>query len=156
MKNISTEGDWINLPAFVAGPPAGRQPNWSHRARTLTPAGAGAVARLRVLAQSEGLTGPDLLAGFMARRVLPLQSLPHMICQMSSHRDPSRMCTKEMPHEEVAYMVNYLASCDLNKEWQFGKEPYSRAAPPPLVSRFSSLFFFDFPDFFAIESVFLF
>ena len=59
-----------------------------------------------------------------------------MICQMSGHPDPSQMCTKEMPHEEVAYMVNYLASCDLNEEWQFGKEPYSRATPPPLVSRF--------------------
>ena len=27
VKNVSVEGDWINLPAFVAGPPAGRQPN---------------------------------------------------------------------------------------------------------------------------------
>ena len=89
-----------------------------------------------MLTQSKGLTGPDLLAAFVARRVLPLQGRPHMICQMSRHRDPSRMCTKEMPHEEVAYMVNYLASCDLKEEWQFGKEPYSRAAPPPLVSHF--------------------
>ena len=47
-------------------------------------------------------------------------------------------------------MVNYLASCDLNEEWQFGKEPYSRAAPPPLVSRFLFLFL---SDFFIAESV---
>ena len=80
-----------------------------------------------------------MLAAFVARRVLPLQSRPHMICQMSRHRDPSRMCTKVMPHEEVAYMVNYLASCDLNEEWQFGKEPYSCANPPPVVSRISLL-----------------
>ena len=80
VKNVSAEGDWVNLPAYVAGLLAGRQPNWSHRARTLTPAGAGAVARLRVLTQSEGLTGPDLLAAFMAHRVLPLQGHPHMIC----------------------------------------------------------------------------
>ena len=73
-----------------------------------------------------------------------------MICQMSGHRDPSRMCTKEMPREEVAYMVNYLASCDLREEWQFGKEPYSRATPPPLVSRFLFIFLFDF---FVAESV---
>jgi len=73
-----------------------------------------------------------------------------MIFQMSGHRDPSRMCTKEMPHEEVAYMVNYLASCDLNEEWQFGKELYSRAAPPPLVIRFLFLFL---SDFFVAESV---
>ena len=43
------------------------------------------------------------------------------------------MCTKEMPHDEVAHMVNYLANCKLSEEWQFGKEPYSRANPPPMV-----------------------
>ena len=46
------------------------------------------------------------------------------------------MCTKEVPHEEVAYMVNYLANCNLKEEWQFGKESCPRAAPPPLVSHF--------------------
>ena len=30
-------------------------------------------------------------------------------------------------------MVNYLANCKLIEEWQFGKEPYSRANPPPTV-----------------------
>ena len=83
--------------------------------------------------QSEGLSGPDLLAAFVTRRVLPLQSRPHLICQMSGQLDPSRMCTKDMPHEEVAYMVNYLANCKLSEEWRFGKEPYSRANPPPTV-----------------------
>ena len=63
----------------------------------LSPAGAATVAQLRVLTQSEGLTGADLLAAFMARRVLPLQGRPHLICQMSGHRDPSRMCSKDMP-----------------------------------------------------------
>ena len=57
--------------------------------------------RLRVLTQLEGLTGPGLLAAFVARRVPPLQGRPHMICQMSGHLDPSRLCTKEMPHAEV-------------------------------------------------------
>ena len=96
--------------------------------------------RLRVLTQSEGLTGPDLLSAFVARRVLPLQGRPHMICQMSGHRDPSRLCTKEMPHAEVAHMVNYLANCKLTDEWRFGKEPYSCADPLPMVS----FFFFSF------------
>ena len=62
-----------------------------------------------------------------------------MICQMSGHRDPSRMCTKDMPHEEVAYMVNYLSDSKLLKDWRFGKEPYSRANPPPVVSCLSFL-----------------
>ena len=60
---------------------------------TLTPARSAAVARVRDLTQAEGLTGPDLLAAFVTRRVLPLQSRPHLICQMSGQLDPSRMCT---------------------------------------------------------------
>ena len=67
IKRVSARGDWVNLPAFEAGPPAGRLPNWSYRAKSLTPAGAGTVTRLRVLTRSEGLTGPDPLAAFMAR-----------------------------------------------------------------------------------------
>ena len=107
---------------------------------TLTPAGNAAIARLRVMVQSEGLTGPDLLAAFVTRRVLPLQSRPHLICQMSGQLDPSRMCTKEMPQHDAASMVNYLANCQLSEDWQFGKEPYSRANPPPVVR--SPHFFF--------------
>ena len=88
--------------------------------------------------QSEGLTGADLVAAFMERRVLPLQVRPHMICQMSGRFDPCRLSTKEMPHVEVSYMVNYISNCKLTKEWWYGKGPYSRADPPPMVS-FSSL-----------------
>ena len=39
---------------------------------------------------------------------------------------------KEMPHEEVAYMVNYLASCDLKEVWQFGKHPTPKSPPHDL------------------------
>ena len=94
-------------------------------------AGASAVARLRVLIQSERLTGSDLIAVFVERRVLPLQDRPHLICQMSGRFAPSRLSTIEMPHDEVSYMVNYIANCKLTEEWQYGKEPYSRANPHP-------------------------
>ena len=56
---------------------------------------------------------------------------------MSDHRDPSRMCTMEMPRSEVANMVNHIANCELGEYWQFDKEPYSRANTPPAVSRTS-------------------
>ena len=79
VKNVAPQGDYVNLPAYIAGPPAGRRPHWSYRAASLTPAGAAAIARLGVMIQSEGLTGPDLLAAFVARRVLPLQGRPHLI-----------------------------------------------------------------------------
>ena len=44
VKNVAPEGDWVNLPAYEAGAPAGKLPRWSHRARTQSPAGAAAVA----------------------------------------------------------------------------------------------------------------
>ena len=50
----------------------------------------------------------DLLIAFIERRVLPLQGRPHMICRMSGHHDPSRMCTKDMPTAEVGRMVNEI------------------------------------------------
>ena len=59
---------------------------------------------------------------------------------MSGQLDPSRMWTKEMPQPDAADMVNYLANCQLSDDWQFGKEPYSRANPPPTV-RSPRLFF---------------
>ena len=68
------------------------------------------------MVQSEGLTGPDLIAAFVERRVLPLQGHPHMICQMSGPFDPSRLSTKEMPHDEVSYMLNYITNCKLTEE----------------------------------------
>ena len=152
VKNVAPQGDYVNLPAYVVGPPAGRRPQWSYRARPLSLAGAAAVARLRVMIQSEGLTGSDLLAAFVVRRVLPLQGRPHMICQMSGQLDPSQLCTKEMPHAEVAHMVNYLANCKLTDEWQFGKEPYSRANPLPLVNFLFLLFFTFVTEFLLVDS----
>ena len=90
-----------------------------------------------------------MLAAFVARRVLPLQGKPHLICQMSDRRDPSRMSTWEMPHAEVANMVNHIAIYELAADWQFGKEPYSRANPPLAVSLISccSVFFVAESDF---------
>ena len=134
VKNVAQQGDFVNLPAYVAGPPAGRQPSWSYRARSLSQAGNAAVARLRVMIQSEGLTGADLVAAFVERRVLPLQGRPHMICQMSGRFDPCRLSTREMPHAEVSYMVNYISNCKLAEDWRYGKGPYSRANPLPAVS----------------------
>ena len=43
-----------------------------------------------------------------------------------------------MPHADVADMVNYIANCGLSVDWRFGKELYSRANPPPIVSRLPS------------------
>ena len=92
------------------------------------------------------LRGPTCYV-YPQHRVLPLQSRPHMIFQMSGHRDPSQMCTKDMPHEEVAYMVNYLSDSKLLEDWRFGKERFSRANPPPTVSCPFFLSFFELSSF---------
>ena len=68
----------------------------------------------------------DLLFAFVERRVLPLQGRPHLIRWMSGHRDPSRMCTKDMLTAEVARMVNEITDLKVSeKSWRFGKRPYS-------------------------------
>ena len=87
----------------------------------------------------------DLLIAFIERRVLPLQGRPHLICRMSGHRDPSRLCTREMPTAEVARMVNEISDLKVSEgDWRYGKRPYSRDDPPPavspLISSFSSVF----------------
>ena len=64
---------------------------------------------------------------------------------MSGHRDPSRICTKEMPTVEVARMVNEISDLKVSEgDWQFGQRPYSRDDPPPAVS----------PSIFSFSSVF--
>ena len=77
----------------------------------------------------------DLLITFVERRVLPLQGHPHLICRMSGHRDPSRLCTREMLTAEVARMVNEISDLKVSEgSWRFGKQSYSRDNPPPAVS----------------------
>ena len=49
VRNVAPQGDYVNLPAYVAGPPAGRQPSWSYRARSLSQAGNAAVSWLGVM-----------------------------------------------------------------------------------------------------------
>ena len=80
---------------------------------------AAAIARLRVLQESEGLMASDLLIAFVKSRVLPLQGCPHPIFQMSGHHDPSRLCTKEMPTAEVARMVNDISDLKVSEgDWR--------------------------------------
>ena len=43
VKTAAPQGDYVNLPAYEAVPPAGRRPQWSYWAVTLTPAGTAAV-----------------------------------------------------------------------------------------------------------------
>ena len=56
---------------------------------------------------------------------------------MSGHRDPSRLCTKQMLTAKVARMVNEISDLKESEvEWRYGKRPYSRDDPLPAVSFF--------------------
>ena len=124
VENVDPAADFLNLPAYEAGPPTGLRPNWGYKPKPVTPDAAAAIGRLRVLQESEGLVASDLLIAFVERRVLPLQSRPHLIFRMSMHRDPSRLCTKQMPTAEVACMVNEISDLKvLEVEWRYRKRP---------------------------------
>ena len=130
--------DFLNLPAYEAGPAVGLRPNWDYRPKPVSADAAAAIDRLRVIQESEGLVASDLLIAFIERRVHPLQGRPHLICRMSGHPDLSRMCTKEMPTAEVAWMVNKNSDLKVSEaEWRYEKRPYSRHNPPPAVSFFA-------------------
>ena len=126
--------DFINLPAYEAGPPAEPRASWGYKPKPVSADGAAAIQRLRELTNTEGLKASDLLVAFVVRWVLPLQGRPHLISWMSGHRDPCRLSTKEMPAAEVANLVNEISGLKLEGSWSFGKRPYSRADPPPAVS----------------------
>ena len=102
---------------------------------------ANILSWLKEMTSREGLKLADLLAGFIMRRVSLLQLRPHLISQMSGRRDPSGMSTKEMTTVEVTRHVNYFSNSKLcEEEWHIGKEPHSRANPPPAVSTWFGLF----------------
>ena len=70
-----------------------------------------------------------------------LQAATEQNAREAREAEALRAAAAKAAQEEVAFMVNYLANCKLSVEWQFGKEPYSRANPPPTVCS-PRLFFF--------------
>ncbi|XP_044409736.1 uncharacterized protein [Triticum aestivum] len=139
VENVDLNVDFINLPAYEASPPVGSRSNWGYKPKPVSADTTAAIGRLRVLQESEGLVASDLLIAFVERRVLPLQGRPHMICRMGGHRNPCRLCTKDMPIAEVGRMVNEISDLKVSEgDWRYGKRPYSRDNPPPAVSPLTS------------------
>ena len=88
----------------------------------------------------EGLTGTDLLAAFIMRRVLPLQGRSCLIGEMVGLQDPNRMGSTRLSAEQIARRVNDISNANLGKDWRFGKVSYSESIPAPQVSVWSSHF----------------
>ena len=75
----------------------------------------------------EGLTGNDLIAVFIMRRVLPLQRRSCFIGEMVGLQDPNRMGSTRLTAEQVARGVNDISKANLGEDWRFGKAPYSQS-----------------------------
>ena len=71
VRNIAPRGDYINLPAYVAGPPAGRLPRQALRLDHHPQSGGGGVSRRRQRHSPEGPLGQPARrwAGYVSRQV---------------------------------------------------------------------------------------
>ena len=141
VRNVVPAVDVINLPEFHNAPPL-EKPNWGYcPKRPAADAGMKEMAKIcnwvAELAR-EGLKPVDLIAAFIARRVLPLQRRAHRICEMSDRHDPTRMSTAALSVAGVVQRVNFISKAALKEdEWGFGLEPYRRGNPAPSVSPWS-------------------
>ena len=88
--------------------------------------------RVSVMKEQERLTGTDLIAAFISRRVLPLQQRSHLIGQMTGLQDPNCMANTRLAADQVARRVNDISKANLGVNWEFGMAPYSRSDLAPL------------------------
>jgi hypothetical protein len=129
----SPEGgdDTLRLPPFIMAPPTSMT-NWKSYPSRYSEEVTLVERRLRTL-KKQGLTGDDLAATFISRRVSPLQKRAHKMHQMSGHRDITRHSTFELTNTQVCHRVHAISKSLLSEEWDFGVDPYSRGNPPPEV-----------------------
>ncbi|XP_047085294.1 uncharacterized protein LOC124696634 [Lolium rigidum] len=131
-KNADPTNDLINLPAFNIAPPTGKV-NWRYDPKSSDPAAEVNLMfeRLKVLTNDKALSAQDLMATFVSRRVLPLQSRVHKMCHMSDWLDPTRTARRELTAAEVASRVNIISQARMPDGWKWGMEPFSREKLPP-------------------------
>ncbi|KAI5000686.1 hypothetical protein ZWY2020_010645 [Hordeum vulgare] len=91
VKNADPSRDVLNMPPFDIAPPT--RLNWDVKTPKPISEVALIYAHLDIL-EKGGLLGRDLLTTMVARRILPLQRRPHLVCQMSGRHDPCRLSTK--------------------------------------------------------------
>lgn len=127
----SPEGgdDTLRLPPFIMAPPTSMT-NWKSYPSRYSEEVTLVERRLKTL-KKQGLTGDDLAATFISRRVSPLQKRAHKMHQMSGHRDITRHSTFELTNTQVCHRVHAISKSLLSEEWDFGVDPYSRGNPPP-------------------------
>jgi hypothetical protein len=120
--------DFINLPAYVPGPPSMK--NWLHNPRddkeSIRIAGFIDINR-----EETNLCAEDLVRVFLARRVLPLQRRAHKISEMSGPMDPTRITTHRLSPTDLVLKAKQICQNPLSSSGRYGLPPYSRRNSPP-------------------------
>ena len=107
--------DRIILPAFAITPSRAKM-NRGYLPRRPSQEIVNLCERVTVMRTQEGLTGTDLLAAFIMRRVLPLQGRSCLIGEMVGLQDPNRMGSTWLSAEQVARGVNDISKANLGED----------------------------------------
>jgi hypothetical protein len=107
------------------------------------------MERLKAMNNAQHLSPQDLLATFVACRVLPLQRMENKIIHMSSRLDPTQTSKHELEPTDIVRGVNNISNARISDIWRWGMESFCRANIPPQVRStplggFTSLFFISF------------
>ena len=132
MRNPDPVRDGLNLPEFELVPPTTKL-NWEINLGAGDAKIDSMLAQVRHLQAHEKLVASDLVAGFIARRVQPLQKRSHRTCDMSFRKDPTRTSTSDLTPQQVVQRVNAIVDFKLPDDWWFGMEPYCHNLSAPKV-----------------------
>ena len=64
----------------------------------------------------EGLSGTDLVAAFIMRRVLPLQQRSCFIREMTGLQDPNRLGSTRLAADQITLWVNDISKDNLRDD----------------------------------------
>jgi hypothetical protein len=135
-RNLDPESDMGNLTHFVNVVPT--KVNWGYKPPSSNNEVSAMSAAAKLLSVQGTLTGPDLVATFVERWVLPLASRAHKIGLMSGPRDPTRFSTRRPSRAQVIERVNIITNSKLPEGWEYGMEAYTRFRRFPQVKLFSA------------------
>jgi len=139
---VSNKGpeDFINLPAYVAGPPANRS-EWASNHTDMLVIDVVITSYIERLVAEGKPTADDLMCAWIRSRINPLQMRSHKMCHISGPKDPTRFTTCVLNAEMISQQVRSITDSKLPPNWEWGKSPLRRDRPAPEeVSSFT-----DFP-----------
>jgi len=92
------------------------------------------IAKVKALL-GNGLTGIDLVRGWISWRIIPLSRRPGLMCTYSgSVKDPLHYSSAPLPDETVNEMTKVLLNEELENCSKVGLNPFCKLNPPPDVS----------------------